>query len=84
MSTLFGLKVKIALAVEPLAERLSVIRLGKAEHDGIVVTAAQVIRPRGAAQVLRESVHHLGVWAAHLVGRECNVVRPIATQLGFG
>jgi|SRR5215831_10641738 len=72
-----------ALAVEALGEGLCIFRLGKAEHHKVVVVAAEVIRPRGDRQSIRETAHSLIVLdVAYFVSGERNVVRPFAHDIG--
>jgi len=71
-----------SLAAEALGEGLRIIRLGKAEHHEVGIVATEVIWPRRDRQAIREPAHSLVVHnAAHLVGRQRDVVRPLAAQV---
>src|SRR5215471_16281129 len=54
----------------------------QAEHHEVGIVATEVIWPRRDRQAIREPAHSLVVHnAAHLVGRQRDVVRPLAAQV---
>ncbi len=70
---------------ESLTERVRVFRLGKAEHDQVNVSPAYGIGQRRCRQSICEAAHDFAVLeTAHFLGRQCDVVRPFAPQVGGG
>jgi hypothetical protein len=74
-----------AVPTEALTERLRILRLGKTEHHEVEVIAAQGIRQLCDRKGIRKAADDFAVFEpADLVGRECDVVRPLTAKAGPG